>query len=113
MAIGDRKFSSFDQHDFIGIGGPSRAATGSALAVNFLSFKEGIGIHTNGFTADINGGYDGSYYLDSNHHVDFSNVSTFKIASTDYADTIQVGDGNDIVNAGGRQRPRHPRIRQR
>ena len=101
MAIGNRKFSSFDQRDFIGISGPPRAAKGSALVVNFASFKEGIGIHTNGFTADINGGYNGSYYIDSNHHVDFKNVSTFKITGTDYADTIQVGDGNDIVNAGG------------
>lgn len=99
MAIGNRKFSSFDERDFLLA--PPRAARGAALVVNFSSFQEGIGIQTLGFTADINGGYDGSYYIDANHRVDFQNKTAFKITGTDYADTIQVGNGADTVNAGG------------
>lgn len=86
MAIGNRKFTSFDEREFLG--GPPRAAAGSTLTVDFSDYKEGIGIATLSFTADINGGYNGTYYIDGNHRVDFQNKDNFNITGTDYADTI-------------------------
>lgn len=77
------------------------AASSTNLVVDFSYFKEGYGFSTPTFDADINGGFTGYYYLDNNHRVDFSNILTFQITGTDYADSIEVGDGKDIVNAGG------------
>ncbi len=83
------------------VGGPPRLFAGGQLVVDFSNIKEGIGVQTISFSQDLNGQYAGTYYVDGNHRVDFSAVDTFKITGTDYADSIRVGDGNDVVTLGG------------
>lgn len=101
MAKGIAFRRNTDVGDLTGVGGPPRAFAANQLVVDFSNIKEGIGVSTSGFSQDLNGQYSGTYYLDGNHRVDFAAVDTFKVTGTDYADTIQVGDGNDIVNLGG------------
>ena len=102
MAKGNvsRRVTDTNTLDALFVGGPHRLAAGQ-LVVDFSNIKEGIGVQTISFTQDLNGQYDGTYYLDGNHRVDFVDVDTFKVTGTDYADSIRVGNGNDIVNLGG------------
>ena len=70
------------------------------LTVDFSYFAEGYGISTS-FSNDSNGGWRGYYYIDANNRADFVSIERFNITGTDYADTIQVGNNDDVVRAGG------------
>ena len=99
MAYSTRTAHRYEPRDVFA---PRREANTSndLLTVDFSYFNEGIGIQSS-LNDDATGGYRGYFYIDGLNRVDYTSIERFNITGTDYADTIQVGNGDDVVRAGG------------
>ena len=64
------------------------------------------GVYTGGtlssnLQVDTNGGFKGSFTIDSMHRLSFTSVEAFTITGTELSDTIVTGAGDDVISAGG------------
>lgn len=98
MAIGNRRGRSEDEQAF---GLPRLANTNDdVLTFDLSGFAEGYGFTTS-ISTDSNGGYRGYYYADNTTRIDFLSIERFNITATNYADSIQTGNGNDVIRGMG------------
>jgi Ca2+-binding RTX toxin-like protein len=71
-----------------------------ALFVDFGGFGGSAGV-TMSLSADPNGGHSGLISAGADHSAAYSSIELFFIATTDFADQILTGSGNDLIFAEG------------